>query len=567
MTPSKKKRLIYLAFLLVIVPRFLYLDQDVPAYMISGLCQEDEPYYSIGGVNKFLKEMHPEMAEVKSPIATGVQLFITPISYVSFKIFGNNYWALRIPLAVMGCLVLLMYFMFIQKKISEFRHQLFLILFFASDFYFFLFSRFNNPQLQSIFIISIICYLYCVPPRSGKWKYFFIGFLAVFLITAVYLYNMFVLAAVGLTTLIFAVRERKYTNVLWLMAGGIIAFAVLLVGFWHYNINVQKLIQTLFSIADNRDEISVKMNMIDMFKKYVYTVLQFAATNFIRYNLGYMILILTGIFLILKEKKILKNEYNLFFLICIITLFFQSVFVVSYPFKKHIIFLPILCFFIINQWQSIVDFNYNELLKKGKYLFLLVLSFATALVIYNVKVNNAPAYWAPFGYGYYENINLIYIALNCVVAVLLICSFFIPKKIGNYFKLLLILPGSLLIVDYCFINRSYITSEGLRSMNDKYKDKIFVEGFSHALQFYSELVPTVSVYDRGNDYSYAEIDSLYKSSQPTYNTVKYFANDAKMERSQIGDTLSVQSRKFVLENKLNLKYYSFAILRYINADE
>ena len=51
------KILIKIFVILLCFSRFLYLDQDVPSYMISGISQEDESYYSMGAISRYYNDI------------------------------------------------------------------------------------------------------------------------------------------------------------------------------------------------------------------------------------------------------------------------------------------------------------------------------------------------------------------------------------------------------------------------------------------------------------------------------------------------------------------------------
>ena len=63
--------------------RFLFLDQDVPSYMISGISQEDESYYSIGALQRYYNDIEKtEKKEEASTHKIGIYLWIWTLLFV-----------------------------------------------------------------------------------------------------------------------------------------------------------------------------------------------------------------------------------------------------------------------------------------------------------------------------------------------------------------------------------------------------------------------------------------------------------------------------------------------------
>ena len=73
---------IQLVVVILLFSRFLYLDQDVPSYMVSGISQEDESYYSIGGLLRYYNDVCKTDPNFNTTSSDLVCLYSTPLTYL-----------------------------------------------------------------------------------------------------------------------------------------------------------------------------------------------------------------------------------------------------------------------------------------------------------------------------------------------------------------------------------------------------------------------------------------------------------------------------------------------------
>ena len=92
----------------LIFSRFLYLDQDVPSYMISGICQEDESYYANGALLRYYSDIDQTSIYFNKCASEVVKLYSIPLTYLTLHLFGNNYWGLRISIPFLSIFIILL---------------------------------------------------------------------------------------------------------------------------------------------------------------------------------------------------------------------------------------------------------------------------------------------------------------------------------------------------------------------------------------------------------------------------------------------------------------------------
>ena len=104
--PNVMRVIVKILVFVLCFSRFFYLDQDVPSYMISGISQEDESYYSIGAVLRYFTDLGLTEPDYNSTVADPVCMYSTPLTYLTFHIFGNNYWGLRLSVTILSLLII-----------------------------------------------------------------------------------------------------------------------------------------------------------------------------------------------------------------------------------------------------------------------------------------------------------------------------------------------------------------------------------------------------------------------------------------------------------------------------
>ena len=144
----------------LIFSRFLYLDQDVPSYMISGICQEDESYYANGALLRYYSDIDQTNIYFNKCASEVVKLYSIPLTYLTLHLFGNNYWGLRISIPFLSIFIILLLSSMAYREIKKPSYSIFLSLLLLVDFYFFSFSRYFTPQFFSILILSLSIYAF-----------------------------------------------------------------------------------------------------------------------------------------------------------------------------------------------------------------------------------------------------------------------------------------------------------------------------------------------------------------------------------------------------------------------
>ncbi len=164
----------------LITLRFAYLDQDTPAYQLTNISQEDEPYYSISAVLKLCNDDGRTVKGFERTKSEGLDMYNRLLTYSSLKIFGNNYWGLRIPDVIVSLLFLLLMFSVFNSISPGNKLSLLLMGIMATNFYLFAFSRYNNPQIFSVLAVTWVIWLIVKYGFENPLPLIALGFFAAF---------------------------------------------------------------------------------------------------------------------------------------------------------------------------------------------------------------------------------------------------------------------------------------------------------------------------------------------------------------------------------------------------
>lgn len=202
---NKIKIIIFIFILTLASIRCLNLDKDIPGWQISQFQPQDEYAYSVLSYNMYDHNKINTIGEFSQDQTQGLPqikgtVFENFFTYISFLIFGKNYYGLRFFSALFGILsIMLIYLIFTNinkcdndNKQNNYLLTVFLSIFMACDFTFLMTSRIAEPTIYREIIILFIFYLFTIL-KNKKYNYFLFGFMAAFSFLFVYFVNFFLL--------------------------------------------------------------------------------------------------------------------------------------------------------------------------------------------------------------------------------------------------------------------------------------------------------------------------------------------------------------------------------------
>lgn len=569
---TTKKQFVFLLLCLILFSfRFFFLDQDAPSYFIGGINQGDETYYSFSAVVKYDIDKGKTLKGFEKPPFEGMGMYSTPLTYISLHILGNNYYGLRIPIVLLSIITILLLRKTLLNLNVDSKIVWMTTLYLCVDFYFLLFSRFQTPQIYSIFVISLAIFLLFQPKNTN---YYALGFFTFFSISFVYIYNLYFFAACSIWALLISIKTKDWKPLLKYSFGVFSSLAL----FWI----ILELIQSPLSEivkqmvahgggVKGEDDIGLQFDVARLLKLVISSPIQIISTNFFRFNLGMLFLFLLAFSLVIFKFKKSKESFsiNLFFLLIFVFSFFQNIFVLSYPFKKLITLLPPIILFTV---YNLSFLKREDLLNRKIVIVSVIVSLL--IVLYNFKLNNSQSYWSGFRYGYYLNTPLAFNILNilccCLIIFILLFSLYKDRKVSIPLITLCLLASPLFLdIYYLGVKKTFGYKNLMLSMATHYSDKIFVSNTVHPFQYYSGIIPVLNPYMKNGPYAEAIIraeDSLYATLPEAYKLDLYYKNDTSIiSRINVGDTLRLPDKKYELQlvEKNELPFYHVNIYKNI----
>jgi 4-amino-4-deoxy-L-arabinose transferase-like glycosyltransferase len=486
----ENKNIAYLIIILLSFFRFIYLDQDVHSRMIEGIAQGDEVYYAYSAYDKYLED-NDKIVIDKNDIKffKGFSLQNFPVTYLSLKVFGNNYYGLRISAVIFSLFSILLLYITSKKILLKKKDlSILLLLLLYSDFYFFIFSRFQTPQIYSIFILCLIFYVFLKEGISKKNKLIILAFLSVSAVLFYYLLNLYILAAFGIYLIIISVKEKNIRYILYSIYGTILSISLYLLLVYIIDESIIEYYIRTIEFNEHNSTSTTATSILSKIKKLIIGAVSIGTTNLFRFNpillWGVITIFLSSTWNILKKKH---NGLELFLLLIIIFGILQSFFVSSYPFKKWIVLIPV----------AFIGLSITlENLPNRKVLY--TSSLVTILIhLYSLKINYAPEYWTAKDWGYYKNIEWYYIYSISLLLLIFIFGVFKSESLKNtkYIKLsisIAIFLFTIMEIDYFVIHKSSTYKEALIKFSSTIKNNKIIGGNSRGFTFYTDGEPILS---------------------------------------------------------------------------
>ena len=504
---SNYKWIFVILIFLIYFFRIINLEQDLPPWGIGYYQPIDEGAYSEMALNMCTYgTINPD-----TPVETGAEVgSYTPyhlrmnivgnlFSFLGLKIFGNNYYGLRLPYVLIGAINLLLFFLILKKLGNKFNIILLFLGLVLCDFMFFMASRVAETSSVRLLFIQLILYWFLCFKEKNILNYVGIGFLVTFSTFCVYITNIFLYLAV-LILLIFLIAQNRKDGMkalLWFCFGSIIS---LLMCETYYRINwdigaIENALQAIKSFsASNGYAISGVTENVDVIL-FLKKMTAFWGANSLLYNLPLVLMFFLSIpfsvYYIYKTKDILC----VLFLGIIGSFWLQTMFVEDCIGRKFIIVFTCLLAYIfyliclseeLNTFiKKIRESNRKKIIFSG-YL-LMVCGYCIVILIYRFywAMDNT---YADFGNNVKSFIAVLDI-LGCILVVLGMLKTIWEGKL--YLKSgLLIVWGILIVLNigltvrYQYINPTFCEKESMIALKEYVdKDDAYVTGGGHQLGF------------------------------------------------------------------------------------
>lgn len=415
---SIKYKLYFLSVsILYFISRITFLDSDVPLWDISYYQPIDEFYYSLGAFNLYHHGEYnfQHFSFINEP--KYITNYLTELMvFISLKIFGNNYYGLRMASVFAGFFIIVLLFSILQlyqKKLQkDYSKRIFvlLLIYMIIDFSFLLSNRIIEPTIFRILAFMLVFFL-SIKMTDNKmtlYKSFFLGILAFSSMGYVYITNLFIIPALGLYILVSSYwdkSEKIFLYILYYCLGVFLSFALFLI---FYSI--------IFDDNYIKSFIDIYFIFSERINQPIENIMNIFHANIFKFNAPLLFLFLSSLPYFIYILIIKNNNITLLLTLFSLLFFLQTIFINDYFHRKLIFIFPLvlLILMVVYLNKASIYQKINE--KKTYQIFTIIyLSFSFILTISNMgeKFQDFAFinYYTTFFIGFLSLVYFVYIIL------------------------------------------------------------------------------------------------------------------------------------------------------------
>jgi hypothetical protein len=565
----KARSLACISFLVLlaifVLSRAVFLDRDLPPGIISSYVQIDELYYTIPAFNLYhYGETNHKIVPFIEDQNTPVNVMENVATFGSLRLFGNNYYGLRMASVFPALFIFILLYLILKKILNgnlepgeqdpaadrglKRRYILyFLLAYILCDFSFLVAGRVAEPTIFRMLALMIVIYLGSLSvfaqPLESKWYSMLLGFLALVSVVFVYIYNAFIFFALAVTVFMWAYKAGRKNA---LKKGAFFLLGSLL-GLLSYQVFAQvvyhsSLLEVYHTLIPFQSRMGVGESQTSAFVFYMTNIFTLFITNLFRFNI--IILFIFMVSLPVFVKKVINERTNFDILIFNLILFFimQTLVINDYPLRKLIILLPLIIIFVTSSYTYSARYLMEiKSTSSGRAIMICywILAWLFTLVVASIYLFPQVSGAAALATG-----NLTYLnwGVFLVVSLTMILNYISEiriKPIGMVICLLLILlPNLFLDGKYVFLNRTYYFRDTMIAMSDKVDGKIIAGGCAYGFRLYNKSIPVLNFYTTSYSYDKNQVelyhqnfDQVFASNLASYS-IAFTPGDPKTAASE-----------------------------------
>ncbi len=526
---SKITALFFVAIFGIFLFRAYNLDVDLPNWGMTNYQPIDEGQYVMLAINEIeYGTWRPDTGVVEvnyyTPEHMRNNVIGNVIAYAGLKVFGDNYYGLRMGSVLLGFMnfgLLIMILFELKKKYGlDNRKELIFImgvsLYTLTEFTFLIASRVVEPSILRMLFINLIIYLFLKLKEKSYYKYFVIGFLSVLSVFAVYITNIFLVMAIGIVILLKLWKKDKsdfFMSFFGFGSGSAIAY-LLCDMYYYFGWKSSALINT-FNIIKSFTGVSKYAAITSLISGFRYFL-----TNFNLYNVVvFVIFIICLPFFMAKAYKA-KDEFMGLLIFIYLGFFLQTFVVNDYIQRKFIILFPLTLFIIFITWLTSDKNKFMALMKNPflKWTFVFysmgVILFASLMVYFRLYLIN--------DLTFNDFSQLDKLILMTQIPVLFLMAFSIGINYLRYKQISKPIIQTLLAgvvfslmtnlyfdTAYVWMNRSYTEKNAMIEIGKVANDQYVYGVFSIGYTLYNSIKPVVNSAENLELMMNAKIPSLY----------------------------------------------------------
>lgn len=535
---------IFLLFMVYAI-RIFNLDSDMPNWGVGEYTPLDEGYYAM----QAYQNVNHNGLQGAADLLTGqyrlwnssLSLFNTIFCTFSMKLFGNNYYGLRMSSVFAGAIVLfiIILLMFYNNEKTDFWPAMLLGVFIVFNFSFKIATRIVEPGVYRMLILCCMILFFYKTYKKEALCYTGMGVFALWSLIFGYITNVFVAVPLGILLFCHILWKHKLPlqKIGYLAAGGIGGYLsgellyYLFQGRWF----AQDMIRVVLGREIRRAGFSPEY--------LVWNLKAVLQGNMFGYNAAFLILSVLAVLYCVYVGYRDKDECLLYISWLCIGFLTQSMFTSDFLIRKSITIFPVLIvtiYYLLRDIHAIVS---NNKIKYGTIGLLLAVAFCAVVLSLKRIMDVGDADMISIAKKIMIVLNIMSVC-GTVIFVLLLQK---KKSHMIYAGLLISLVLPNLYMNYAYIYSAEKTEkEAMIDMKELGNSYALGDAYSYCL--YNDVIPVSSCYDNyfPEDYK-ARAKELLKRED-----VNYYIGYRDME--MITEWLSGTPYKWELVKKYDTAY-------------
>ncbi len=431
---------------------------------------------------------------------------------ITLRIFGDNYWGLRMGSIIVGLLIILLTIKILVGLNASQKSKVLSVAFLLTNFVFYNACRIVEPSLYRMLFVQLFILFY-VSNINDKIKYFGMGLCVVMSIFLVYITNAFMfiaLLAVFIFRLVKKEKKKAFHFFVWNFYGGLAGYFISLIYYWGVwrRTPILSALETIKSFS--KSSVSYDVHLFTgtvIFKR----LLAFFSSNIFLYCpilLAIAILMLPMAFKLKEERKeLIVLLYGL-----VGGLLFQTIISEDYIVRKSIVVLVVML--IIGM---IFLSEYREFKLTSKDIVRLIASTVCSCIIIILNCIYR-LYLVSDGtiqdFSYKDRILVWGLAFTSIVLIIAIAqrliktSILISVIIKSGFTTLVLL-NVILIMKFDFYNLTYSQKNAMIEVGKVVGDGKLCLAYENSITLYNDVKPIVCTYDEINEYMSKDANLFY----------------------------------------------------------
>lgn len=513
---SNVKTILLFVFIgFVICLRVVSLDADMPNWNLAMYTPMDEGPYAMQAI-RFAR---PELVKAVEALGTeGVKewnsaccFLLTLFTTVSMKIFGNNYYGMRMGTVTASFIIVIIVLKIIWKYVDQKKRRvavLFVGLVMAFNFSFLLASRVVEPSIFRSLLVMLVG-VWVFSENGNDRNYLILGVLSTLCVIWGYVTNVFIFIPSAVLLIEELVNKKgKGAKIVGHFICGCVAALAIGEGIMYLvqgRTFIDDTIRVVFGHETKRIAMTDSM-IIDNGK-------QILRSNMFAYNITFFVLSFLGIMYCTYTGIREKNRQKLWVGVTAIAFFLQSLFTSDFLYRKCVVIFPVLVLSIA------ILFAEDKLLKHRKCAVVLT-AIISLLGIYGAYKRISDLDTSDMA----DNFKILFYCILGISLLLMVMNFIYMKKIMIAFVIAaMILPD--LFMDYSYIVKANKTEKEAMVKLGEIVGENYILGYGYSYCLYNDIIPVSNAYDSYFEEEYINRNQMLVASKKVVYCLGYHGTE------------------------------------------